>query len=58
VGVFHFGWQLLPEEEENWCLAAAQPLPNTKPLSSPYAEGQIADFREMHPFSVAHFTLG
>jgi hypothetical protein len=30
-------------------LAAAQPLPNTKPLSSPYAEGQFADFREIHP---------
>jgi hypothetical protein len=49
-GVFHFGWQSLPEEEKNWCLAAVQPLPNTKPLSTPYAEGPFAGFPEMHFF--------
>jgi hypothetical protein len=38
-------------------LGAAQPLPNTKPLSFPYAEGQFTDFREPHPIFILTFDI-
>jgi hypothetical protein len=47
---FQLGGQQLPDEEQKWDLAAAEPLPNPTNLSPSPPDGYIAPFLGMQSF--------